>query len=197
MVIGGIMFIIGPGYTEYYDPHDPNYPGGKAVPASTPESMDGTNWRVLWFNDLHGAKQAIFIAAFGSIAAISGKPDNAFDSDLLRAIEEIINKKIKGQYFVKEIKGHETIISLSELGISFNKDKKYFIFVSPNGNYSEFLPFGAELLQSGLHIYAQRLIDGQIVPGTRRKRWGSGKWGDGSKWGEFGIMAVNILIKEL
>ena len=95
MVIGGVMFKIGPGYTEYYDLSDPNYPGGKAVPASTPESMDGTNWRALWFNDLHGAKQAVYIAAFNSLEGISDKPDTAFDSDFLKAILKLIEKNIK------------------------------------------------------------------------------------------------------
>jgi len=192
------MFKIGPGYTEYYDANDPDYPGGKAVPATTPESMDGTNWRALWFNDLHGGRQAVFIEAFGSLQDIKNSPDTAFDSDFLRAIKKIINDKIQNQYFVKTISGPETVIPLAEIGITFDAEKKYFIFVSPNGKFLEFLPFGAELLENGLHIYAQRLVNGDVIPGTRRKRWGDGgKWGDGGLWGEYGGMPVNIIIKEL
>jgi hypothetical protein len=196
MVIGGYMFKIDATYTEYYDPNDPQYPGGKAVPATTIDSVDGTNWRALWFNDLHGARQALFIAAFGSLAEISGHPDNAESSDMLNAILELIQKGINNQYFVKNIKGVETIIPLADLDITFNPQKKYFIFVSPHGEFREFLPFGAELKESGLHIYAQRLINGQSVPGTRVRKWGQGKWGQG-KWGEYGEMPVNIIIKEL
>jgi len=121
---------------------------------------------------------------------------------VINMIEELVIGELPPGFVIPlvtivEISGPQTVIPLSELGITFNPVSKYAVFVSPNGNHPEFLPIGAELLQSGLHIYAQRLIDGQIVPGTRRKRWGSGKWGDGSKWGEFGIIAVNILIKEL
>jgi hypothetical protein len=192
------MFKIGAGYSEYYDANDPEYPGGKAVPASTPESMDGTNWRASWFNDLHGGLQALFIAAFGSLKKISNKPDTAFDSDFLRALQKFIDDKINNQYLVKNITGIKTVIPLSEIGISFDASKKYFIFVSPHGKFMEFLPFGAEINSTGLHIYAQRMINNEIIPGTRRKRWGDGaKWGDNSLWGEYGVMPVNILIKEL
>ena len=192
------MFKIGPAYSEYYEANDPAYPGGKGVPATTPESMDGTGWRSLLMNDLHGARQAVFIAAFGSLDNIKNSPDTAYDSDFLNAILELIRKGIENQYFVKNIKGPETVIPLSEINISFNAQKKYFIFISPNGNFLEFLPFGAELKQDGLHIYAQRLINNQVIPGTRRRRWGDGgKWGDGRKWGEYGIMPVNIMIKEI
>jgi hypothetical protein len=97
---------------------------------------------------------------------------------------------------VKNITGVETIIPLSEIEITFNANKSYAIFISPHGNFTEFLPFGAEILESGLHIYAQRLIDNKVIPGTRRRRWGQGKWGQG-KWGEYGSMPVNILIKEI
>ena len=190
------MFKIGPGYTEYYDLSDPQYPGGKAVNTSTPESMDGTNWLAEWFNDLHGGRQAVFIEAFGSLKDISGQPDNAEASDFLKALLKIIDDKIRNQFLVKEITGVETVIPLGEIGITFNANKKYAIFISPHGNFIEFLPFGAELLESGLHIYARRLIDNKVTPGTRRRRWGQGKWGEGT-WGEYGSMPVNIMIKEL
>jgi len=88
------MFRIGGDYSEYYDDEDPNYPGGKAIPASGPEKIDGTSWRCLLFNDIHGAKQAIYIAAFGSLDSITNNPDNANDSDILRAILKIINDKV-------------------------------------------------------------------------------------------------------
>jgi len=189
------MFKIDAGYSEYYDLNDPQYPGGKSVSSTTTESVDGTKWDSALFNDIHGAKQAIFIAAFGSLEKISGRPDNAEDSDMLRAILELIQKK--GVY-IKSIKGPETIIPLDELNITFNPEKKYSIFISPQGEYREFLPFGAEIKESGLYIYAQRLVNNQLIPGTRKIKWGCGrKWGDGGKWGEYGVMPVNIIIKEL
>jgi len=191
------MFKIDAGYSEYYDSSDPNYPGGKGVSTTTIEGVDGTKWDSPLMNHLIGVHQALFIAAFGTLNDISGEPDNAKKSDILNAILELIRKGINSQYFVKEIKGPETIIPLAEFNIEYDSEKKYSIFISPQGEYREFLPFGAEIKEDGLHVYAQRLVNNQVIPGTRRIKWGCGrKWGDGGKWGEYGVMPVNIFIKE-
>ena len=79
-------------YTDYRDDTDPKYPGGKAVNATTAESTDGTPLLADWMNDVHGALQAIFLEAFGDINKVSGKPDNVQESDVLKAIKEIIKK---------------------------------------------------------------------------------------------------------
>lgn len=83
------MIKIDQNYTDYRDDTDPKYPGGKAVNATTPESTDGTPFLADWMNDVDGALQAIFIEAFGDINEVSGNPDNAKESDVLKAIKKI------------------------------------------------------------------------------------------------------------
>ena len=83
-------------YTDYREDTDPKYPGGKAVNATTTESTDGTPLRAEWMNDVNGALQALFIEAFGDINKVSGKPDNVQESDVLKAIKEIIKKLLPG-----------------------------------------------------------------------------------------------------
>jgi hypothetical protein len=190
------MIKIDASYTEYYDATDPNYPGGKGVDATTEDSFDGTPYKKELMNDIVGWRQAAWIKAFGSIAGISGVPDNIEHSDTLNAILKIIQDSLNAQYFIKNVTGVETVIPLSELNITFDTQKKYFIFISPGGNYPEFLPFGYEVMEDGLHIFPYRLIDNEKIPGTRMITWGVRLWGEGL-WGEFGSMPVNIIIKEL
>ena len=191
------MFRIDANYTDYRDDNVLNMPGGAAVPASTPQNFDGTPWRAKWFNHLHGFFQALYIRAFGSLDTITGQPDNAEESDCLKALERLIDLKFQEQYLIKEITGDKTTIPLSEIPafvineeVVFDPNKRFVIFVSPHGDYPEFLNFGASLDENGLHIFSRRLINGQIVPGTRLKTWGE------SLWGDYGSMLVNIIIKE-
>ena len=90
------MIKIDQNYTDYRDDSDPKYPGGKAVNATTSEGTDGTPLLADWMNDINGALQALFIEAFGDINQVSGKPDNAQESDVLKAIKEIIKKLLPG-----------------------------------------------------------------------------------------------------
>lgn len=90
------MIKIDQNYTDYRDDTDPKYPGGKAVNATTTESTDGTPLLADWMNDVNGALQAIFIEAFGNIDKVSGKPDNVQESDVLKAVKEIIKKLLPG-----------------------------------------------------------------------------------------------------
>jgi len=208
------MFTIDSNYTQYRDDYDPNYPGGKAIPAPTGDSIEGTEWRDLLFNQIIGFFQAVILDAYDTLL-INGKPDNARESDVLEALKVIIQRYSGVQLgigiFVKPIEGIETIIPHAELNINYNYLKKYPVFVSADGNYQEFVSFNAEMLNDGLHIRPMRFVDGQLIPGTRprdyiRRKWGTGKWGTG-KWlfggwtgvGEsaFESMPVNIIIKEL
>ena len=85
------MIKIDGNYTDFRDDTDEKYPYGKAVAASTPNSTDGTPWRVMLFNDLHGARQAIFKKAFnGTARTPSNKQDNIEESDILDAILQLI-----------------------------------------------------------------------------------------------------------
>ena len=90
------MIKIDQNYTDYRDDSDPKYPGGKAVNATTSEGTDGTPLLADWMNDINGALQAIFIEAFGNIDKVSGKPDNVQESDVLKAVKEIIKKLLPG-----------------------------------------------------------------------------------------------------
>jgi hypothetical protein len=189
------VFKIDANYTDYRDDTDPNMPGGKAIPASNPQLFDGTPWRAPWFNQLHGFFQSLFIEAFGSLDSISGIPDVVGNSDSVKAILRLIERSFDDQYLIKNIIGKEFTIPLVELPFTYDDTKKYLIFISPNGDYPEFINFGAVLDDNGLHIYPRRFINGEIVPGTREKLWGQGLWGDGL-WGGYESMPINIIIKE-
>lgn len=191
------MIKIDGNYSDYREDNDEKYPYGKAVAATTPKSTDGTPWRKDFFNDLIGSRQAIFIKAFGKTnRKPSAAPDNAETSDMLDAIMQIIHDCFSSRLFCVEINGTETVISWSTLGVEYDTEKQYAAVVTPAGNYEEFLPFGTECKTDGLHIYPRRLVDGKIIAGTRRKKWGVRKWGVG-KWGEFDTMRVNLQFAEI
>jgi hypothetical protein len=210
------MFFIGEDYTQYRDDYDSKYPGGKAIDAPTGDSIEGTEYKSLFFNQIFGFFQAAVLDAYGKLQ-YSGEPDNAKWSDVLEALK-VIMKKISNadkmqsmEIFIKTIEGTETIIPAPEVNIEYNELKKYPVFVSPAGNYPEFVSFSAEMKPDGLHIRPYRLVNGELVQGTRPRNWNSRKWGDG-KWGDgkwlFGgyvgstesayeAMSVNIIIKEI
>jgi hypothetical protein len=93
-------------------------------------------------------------------------------------------------FFVKPISGPETVIPWLELGIQYSTGNDFIIFISAHGLYKEFVSFPYDVQDDGLHVYPQKLIAGALVPGTRMKKWGIGKWGEGTiyvpgrKWGE-------------
>lgn len=190
------MLKIDANYTDYRDDTDPDYPMGKAIPASTPDSNDGTPWLDKMFNDLHGARTAIFKKAFGNTRQPSNVPDNAEESDTLDAILKLIQNAFSLRIFDIEISGTETVVSWETLGISYSANKRYAAIVTPSGDYAEFLPFGTECKNDGLHIYPRKLINGEIIPGTRHIKWGTRKWGIG-KWNDFDTMHVNLQFQEI
>ena len=127
-------------------------------------------------------------------------------------------------FFVKPISGIETVIPALELSIQYDPRRKYPVFVSPHGNFPEFISFNAEVLPCGLYVRPVRLINGELVPGTRMQKWGTKKWGEGGYivpgkkwgegkwgedkwsasrriggdlWGDFEPMNINIMFKEL
>jgi hypothetical protein len=93
-------------------------------------------------------------------------------------------------FFVKLISGPETVIPWLEMGMEYTPEKVLAVFVSAHGLYKEFVSFPYDTKEDGLHVFPQRLINGKLVPGTRMKKWGIGKWGEGTiyvegrKWGE-------------
>jgi hypothetical protein len=100
-------------------------------------------------------------------------------------------------FFVKAISGEETVIPWTEFGMEYAPEKVLAVFISAHGFYKEFVSFPYDTREDGLHVFPQRLIDGKLVPGTRMKKWGIGKWGEGSvyvpgrKWGTFQWGAEN------
>ena len=78
-------------YSDYTDMTDENFPGGKAVNASSSETPDGTPILASLINDIMGARQAIYKEAYGSLSGVSGNPDNVSASDILNAIKYLIN----------------------------------------------------------------------------------------------------------
>jgi hypothetical protein len=85
------MIKIDVNYTDYRDDNDPDYPGGKAIDTPSDDSVEGTPYKSDWMNDLNGFRQALFIAAFGSIKGVTNIPDSASYSDSLEAILKLID----------------------------------------------------------------------------------------------------------
>jgi hypothetical protein len=249
-------------YSPYCEENDPAYPGGKAVPAPTGNSIAGTPWRASLFNQMIGFFQATIVEAFGSYS-ISGEPDKVGQSEVLSALNTIaariasqeitpelilsrlktvdgINSGLDADYlggrpadyyldagigfFVKAISGIETVIPFTELSYEEISGKRFCIIVTASGNYPEFISFNAEMEEDGLHVRPVRLIGGELIPGTRSKKWGESKWGSGGEfvsakkwgvgkwgesvwgggrwisgdmWGAYAPMYINIVIKEI
>jgi hypothetical protein len=256
------MIRIDKDYSPYREENDPAYPGGKAVPAPSGNSIAGTPWRAKLFNQIIGFFQAAIVDALGSYT-VSGEPDKAGQSEVLSALniisarltdqkitpELILNrlKMVDGPgsgldadflgghpadyylnagigFFVKTISGIETVIPFTEVDYETITGKHFCIIVTAAGDYPEFVSFNAEMKDDGLHIRPVRLIDGKLIPGTRSKKWGEGKWGAGGKfvsarkwgtgnwgegvwaggrwisgdmWGAYASMYINIVIKEI
>jgi len=84
-------------------------------------------------------------------------------------------------FFVTHICGPETVIPWTEFGIEYEHGMPLCVFISVHGNYPDYVSFPYEVKSYGIHIYPQRLINGKLVAGTGRKRWGTGKWGTGKQ----------------
>lgn len=88
-------------YSDYVNTTDPKYPAGKAVDASGEENTDGTPLLAKWMNDINGTRQAIIKEAFGDMSGVSGVPDDAENSDVLKALKKITqeytNSKVENE----------------------------------------------------------------------------------------------------
>mgnify|MGYP006916033664 CR=1 FL=1 len=87
-------------YSAYFNSPNADYPEGSAIDASSEDSLDGTPVLAAWFNDIIGFFQAAFHKAFGNPRAgetvtreVSGVPETAQKSDILDALESIMDKK--------------------------------------------------------------------------------------------------------
>lgn len=84
-------------YSDYVNTTDPKYPAGKAVDASGEENTDGTPLLAKWMNDINGTRQAIIKEAFGDMSGVSGVPDDADNSDVLKALKKITQEYTNGK----------------------------------------------------------------------------------------------------
>lgn len=190
------MIKINSDYTDFRDDTDERYPYGKAIAASSPNSVDGTPWRALWFNDLTGARQAVFKKAFGDTRRYSGEPDNVEKSDFLDALLKILSDAFSSRLFVFDVLGSHVVIPWSALGVAYDSQKVYAAIATPMGNIEGLMPSGTECRTDGLHIYMRRLVNGEIIPLSLHKKWGADKWGVG-KWNEYSSMRVIVQFAEV
>ena len=100
-------------YSDYTDETDEKFPAGKAVNASSSESYDGTPWLAEMMNDEHGARQAIYKAAYGSVDGLSGVPDNVDQSDTLNAIKKLIEDPDKAHADLRGTEAHGATVEAS------------------------------------------------------------------------------------
>lgn len=184
-------------YSEYFDTTDIDYPGGKAIDASSPDTFDGTEYKVRWMNDVVGAFQALVVAAFGSIDRISNKPDSVAQSDVLDSIQELIARGRDIAKVVVRVQGAETIIPWKDMDIFYDENRVYAPYPAIQGKNLSFLPPKAWSEDDGIHIYMQHYDDdGNIIDGTYIAEWGLYNWGE-FDWGSQATMKINLIIKEV
>ena len=93
-------------YSDYTDINDEKYPGGKAINASSSESFDGTPILADLVNDFAGFFQALVTDAQGSLAGISGYPENIQRSDVLLALKKLITDPDAAHAALRGVKAH-------------------------------------------------------------------------------------------
>lgn len=81
-------------YSDYTDTTDANYPAGKAVDASSDESINGTPLKAAHMNNIIGMMQAIFYGVNGKDAVPSGEPEKVGKSDVYDAIIKAITDRV-------------------------------------------------------------------------------------------------------
>ena len=182
-------------YSNYFDNTDTAYPAGKAIDASTDEGIDGTPYRALWMNDMIGARQAIWMAAFGDISGLSGNPDKVGDSDVLKAIYKLIEDKISNCYLQVETDEAEPLIPWASLNRTYNSNINYLVYAVMADDTGDVLPIRTKVDSSGLHLVIREIKDGQVQNISRAVKWGTFKFGE-KKWGEAVPFKINIIIKE-
>ena len=182
-------------YSNYYDDTDEAYPGGKAVDAATDEGIDGTPYKCDWMNDIIGARQALWVAAFGNIDEISGTPDKVGDSDVLRAILKLIQLADDKKFYQFSIKGSSYTIPWGDLGRTFDSNKKYLVYAVMAEDSGDVLPIRTAVDSDGVHLTIREIKDGSVQDLECAITWGNFVFG-AKKWAEATEYKVNIIIKE-
>ena len=182
-------------YSNYYDDTDPAYPGGKAVDAATDEGIDGTPYKADWMNDIEGALQALFVEAFGSITGITGQPDKVGDSDVVRAIQGMIDNAAAKKFYQFELKGSSNVIPWGDLGRTYNSNVNYLIYAVMTEDNGDVLPIRTSVDSDGVYLRIREIVNDKVQDIERAVTWGSFLFG-AKKWAEATSYKVNIIIKE-
>lgn len=88
------MLKLNQNYSDYTDETDENYPEGKAINASTSESVDGTPLLAEFMNDINAAHIAMYEKAYGNRDGISGSADTQKASQFADAIAKYSDDKL-------------------------------------------------------------------------------------------------------
>lgn len=183
-------------YSNYFDNTDPGYPGGKAIDAATDEGIDGTPYKGVWMNDIIGARQALWVAAFGDITGISGDADKVGASDVLTAILQLIENKLMGCFLQVETDEAEPLIPWASLNRTYNSNINYLVYAVMAEDDGDVLPIRTKVDSTGLHLVIREIAEnGKVQNINRSVKWGGFKFGE-KKWGEGVPFKINIIIKE-
>ena len=183
-------------YSDYVETQDPAYPGGKAVNATTTESTEGTPLLADWMNDINGARQALFLEAFGDINKVSGRPDNVQESDVLKSIKNIIKKMSpglasQGDYTDKKPTqgiGLVKTVNYRPNGTECQKNEPWA--ASPNWVYNLLTGNAAEDVNNAVAAAIRKLVSGGVKYIDFTNETGFIEWDNGFK-----IAAVSFLIE--
>lgn len=96
------MFKIDENYSDYYKTDPVKYPGGGAINSSGVDTTDGTPWLAKMFDNCVGWMQNLYIKAFGSLTGISNEPENAQNSDVVRALDKIMGDNNAAERTISE-----------------------------------------------------------------------------------------------
>lgn len=96
------MFKIDENYSDYYKTDPIKYPGGGAINSSGVDTTDGTPWLAKMFDNCVGWMQALYIKAFGSLTGISNEAENAQTSDVVRALDKILDDNNTAERTISE-----------------------------------------------------------------------------------------------
>lgn len=182
-------------YSNYYDDTDPNYPGGKAVDAATDEGIDGTPYKADWMNDVIGAFQALYVEAFGNITGITGLPDKVGNSDVVRAVQKMIDKASDKKFYQFEVNAASVVIPWGDFERTYNSEINYLVYAVLAEDNGDVLPIRTHVDSDGVHLTIREIKDNKVQDIQRPVVWGSFVFGE-KKWAEACPFKVNIIIKE-
>ena len=182
------MIKIDQNYCEFRDDSDPNYPGGKAIDAPTGDSIDGTQIKADLINTIMGFFQAVIIKAYNHFI-VSGEPDNAYESEILEALVEIVIDTFNEKVWPDKYLIIQQAIELRLTDAPINNRA----FGRMNGGWADVIPGTRQELEAIIQAMTKFLTDAPLDNKDYVRRngaWreiigGSGSGGDGEGMGLF------------